>query len=79
MAGAVAKKLLRKYNVDVLAYTKSIGDVKLKRKFTHEEISKNKFENAVRCPDPECAEKMENAIIEARKGGDSLGEQSKFS
>ena len=73
MAGAVAKKLLRKYDVDVLAYTKSIGDVKLKRKFTHEEIYKNKFENAVRCPDPECAEKMENAIIEARKEGDSLG------
>ena len=73
MAGAVAKKLLVKHNVDVLAYTKSIGNVKLRRQITREEISRNKFENAVRCPDLTCAEKMQTTIIEARKKGDSLG------
>ena len=73
MAGAVAKKLLVKHNVDVLAYTKSIGNVKLRRQITREEIGRNKFENAVRCPDLTCAEKMQTTIIEARKKGDSLG------
>ena len=73
MAGAVAKKLLRKYDVDVLAYTSSIGKVKLERQATYEEIGKNKYENAVRCPDSSCANEMETAIIEARKQGDSLG------
>jgi chorismate synthase len=73
MAGAVAKKLLRKYDVDVLAYTSSIGKVKLERQATYEEINNNRFENAVRCPDTSCACEMETAIIEARKQGDSLG------
>jgi len=73
MAGAVAKKLLRKYDVDVLAYTSSIAKVKLERQKTYEETNKNRFENAVRCPDTSCAGEMETAIIEARKQGDSLG------
>lgn len=73
MAGAVAKKLLRKYDVDVLAYTKSIGNVKLERQVSNEEISKQRYENAVRCPDSTLASKMETAIFEARKEGDSLG------
>ena len=73
MAGAVAKKLLRKYEVDVVAYTKAIGNVKLERKVTQEEIGKHRCENAVRCPDSTCASMMETAIIEARKEGDSLG------
>lgn len=72
MAGAVAKKLLRSFDVDVLAYTIAIGSVKLERKLGYEEISK-RYETAVRCPDLACAEKMEEAIIEARKEGDSLG------
>lgn len=72
MAGAVAKRLLRKHDVDVLAYTTSIGKVKLERQVTRDEI-RRRYENSVRCPDPACAEKMEAAIVEARKEGDSLG------
>jgi len=73
MAGTVAKKLLSRYDIDVLAYTQSIGSVKTEKKFSAAEIRKNKNAAATRCPDLACAEKMEEAIINARKEGESLG------
>jgi chorismate synthase len=73
MAGTVAKKLLARYNVDVLAYTLAIGNIKAQRNFSTAEIRKNRYTAATRCPDLACAEKMEQAIIEAKKEGDSLG------
>ncbi|MEM3881359.1 MAG: chorismate synthase [Candidatus Bathyarchaeia archaeon] len=73
MAGAVAKKLLSLFDVDVLAYTKAIGGVKMSEALSFEEIRKRRYETAVRCPDLECAKKMEDAIVSARKDGDSLG------
>ena len=73
MAGAVAKKLLRVFDVDVLAYTKAIGNVVMGKSLGFEEIRKRRYETAVRCPDLACAEAMEEAIVKARKEGDSLG------
>ena len=73
LAGAIAKKLLGKFDVDVLAYTRAIGQVKADKKFSPEEIRKNRYAAATRCPDLACAEKMEEAIVNARKEGDSLG------
>lgn len=73
MAGAVAKKLLGVFDVDVLAYTKAIGNVKMVKALGFEEIRKRRYEAAVRCPDLACAEAMEEAIVKARKEGDSLG------
>ena len=73
MAGAIAKKLLSQFDVDVLAYTLAIGKVKTDKKFTAKEIRKNKYKASTRCPDLACAEKMEQAIVEARKEGESIG------
>jgi chorismate synthase len=73
MAGTIAKKLLSRYNVDVLAYTLAIGDIKSEKHFSSAEIRKNRNLAAIRCPDLICAEKMEQAIVEAKKEGDSLG------
>jgi chorismate synthase len=73
MAGTIAKKLLSRYNVDVLAYTLAIGNIKTQRQFGASEIRKNRYAAATRCPDLACAEKMEEAIVEAKKEGDSLG------
>jgi chorismate synthase len=73
MAGAVAKKLLSRFDVDVLAYTRAVGKVKTDKNFSDEEIRKNRYTAATRCPDLACAERMEEAIVNARKGGDSLG------
>jgi chorismate synthase len=73
MAGTIAKKLLIRYNIDVLTYTISIGKIKTEKKFSSAEIRKNRYIAATRCPDLACAEKMEEAIISARKIGDSVG------
>jgi chorismate synthase len=73
MAGAVAKKLLSAFEVEVLAYTKTIGNVKMGKSLSSEEIRKHRYEAAVQCPDLACAEAMEEAIVNARKEGDSLG------
>jgi chorismate synthase len=73
MAGAVAKKLLSQFEVDVLAYTQSIGKIKADKQLNFDKIRKFRYESAVRCPDLECAGQMESAILEARKAGESLG------
>ena len=73
MAGTIAKKMLSHFNVDVLAYTSAIGQVKAEKKLSTEEIQKNRYSTATRCPDLGCGEKMEEAIVKAKKEGDSLG------
>ena len=73
LAGVVAKKLLGRYNVEVLAYTKAIGKVKSDKKFSAAEIRKNRYVATTRCPDLACAERMEEAIVTAKEAGDSLG------
>ncbi len=73
MAGVIAKKLLGRYNIDVLAYTQAIGPIKSHKDFHVSEIRKNRNSASTRCPDLECAEKMEEAIVAAKEAGDSLG------
>jgi chorismate synthase len=73
MAGTVAKKILSHFDVSVFAYTLAIGQVKADKKFNTDEISKNRYFTATRCPDFECGKRMEEAIINAKKEGDSLG------
>ena len=73
LAGVIAKKLLSRYNIDVLAYTKAIGHIKSNKKFSAVEIKKNRYQLAARCPDLTCAERMEEEIINAKEIGDSLG------
>ncbi|BAJ51267.1 chorismate synthase [Candidatus Caldarchaeum subterraneum] len=72
MAGAVAKKLLSKLGVEVLAYSLEIGGVKA-RQLSVDEIRRNRYANEVRCPDFEAAERMKQVVLEARKQGDSVG------
>jgi chorismate synthase len=72
MAGAVAMKLLRiTHKIETTAYTTEIGGIE-----AHEINSSNilkRYENDVRCPDVEAAAKMKEAILQAKKDGDSLG------
>jgi chorismate synthase len=72
MAGAVAQKLLQTVlGIQTVAYTTEIGGIKAAN-ITGAHIAK-RYENEVRCPDPKAAEKMKEAIMEARRDGDSLG------
>jgi chorismate synthase len=67
-AGAVAKQFLKERNIKIIAYTKQISNIKIK-KIDFSAIEKN----AVRAADPEVAKKMVEAILKARAEGDSLG------
>ena len=67
-AGAIAKKLLAREKIKIIGFTRQVG------KYIAEKIDYKEIENnIVRCPDVKMAEKMINAIMRARKTGDSLG------
>ncbi len=67
-AGAVAKRLLEEWKIEVLAYTVALGGVKAEKRDLSV-IDKNRFF----CPDLEAAEKMEEKVKEIRARGDSVG------
>lgn len=73
MGGAIARKLLKvTLGVETNAYTCQVGKIKMKSQATPKML-KSIYKNEVRCPDGTTAKKMKNAILEARKKGDSLG------
>jgi len=67
-AGAVAKQILKKCGIKIIAYTKEIGGI-VSKIIDYSEIEKN----SVRCPDPTVAKKMEKKILQIKKQGDSIG------
>jgi chorismate synthase len=67
-AGAVAKKILEKEKIDVMAYTVELGGVRAK-KMDYLEIEKNDL----LCPDPEAAQRMADRIEKNSLAGDTLG------
>lgn len=70
-AGAVAKLLLAKLNVAVLAHVSRVGDIKAPD-YNTLDLSKAE-ENIVRCADPATAEKMISFIERVKKEGDTVG------
>ncbi len=69
-AGAIARKLLARLGISILGYVHQVGTVLWDdERFDPEEIERN----VVRCPDRKTAHRMEAAILEARKAGDSVG------
>jgi chorismate synthase len=72
-AGAVARKLLAvSAGVEVVAWVSQVHDVE--SKVEPDRVSLAEVEaQAVRCPDPEAAARMEERIDAARRRGDSLG------
>jgi len=72
-AGAIAQKLLSTFGVEVLAYAQAIDGVQLDNPPSNEAVKKVTYENSMRCPDPVIAEKMRQAVINAKADGDSVG------
>jgi len=73
MAGAIARKLLGLFGIEVFAYAIEIGKIKVEKKLTIEEIQRNTYKSAVRCPDLELGRTMEKEILKAKSEGDSVG------
>tara|TARA_B100001758_G_scaffold246432_1_gene261483 strand:- start:452 stop:1513 length:1062 start_codon:yes stop_codon:yes gene_type:complete len=70
VAGAIAKQILS--NIEIIAYTSSIGEISISEDITI--INKSNIEDSlVRCPDKKVSEKMITSIKNARKNGDTLG------
>jgi chorismate synthase len=67
-AGAVARKLLAHYGVKVVGYTKELAGY-VAQNINYDEIERN----IVRCPDPEIAPLMVEAVKKAKEELDSLG------
>ena len=72
IGGAVAKKLLKTQNIEIISHVTQIGDIKAK-KIPYDEIKKNIEMNPVRCADLEAAKEMEELIVAKKQEGDSVG------
>ncbi len=73
IAGAFAKQLLLNASgVEIIAFTDSIGTIKLKREASQKDLL-NRYSNDVRCPDEITALQMKEEIEKAKADGDTLG------
>lgn len=72
VGGAVAKLVLRKYQIRITAYTSQVGNIKLTDPYTAYDFSEIE-KNPVRCPDIEKAAQMAELIAEVKAVGDTIG------
>ncbi|MCZ2100112.1 MAG: chorismate synthase [Chitinophagales bacterium] len=69
-AGAVAKTLLKTYQIEIYAFVSQIGNLKIQS----ESIDYTKIEsNEVRCPNEAVAKDMADLILKTKKEGDTIG------
>jgi chorismate synthase len=75
IAGSIAKSVLSSRGVEVVAYTRAIGavDAAIPEDEDLAEVRSRSRTNEAGCPDLDAARRMEEAIAEARRDGDSLG------
>ncbi|HXQ48282.1 MAG TPA: chorismate synthase [Thermoplasmata archaeon] len=75
IAGAVARSLLGPLGIDVVAFARSIGGVEASVPEATDlaTLRQQAGRNEVASPDPEAAQRMEDAILSARRDGDSVG------
>ena len=70
VAGAIAKQFLS--GISINAYVSQVGSLKLEKPYSELDFKLTES-NAVRCPDPDTADRMESYIKEVRKEGDTIG------
>lgn len=72
VAGAVAKLILKKLSVEVVAYTSQVGHIATSNDYSTLDLSQIET-TAVRCPDIEKAHHMIKLIEEVKAEGDTIG------
>ncbi|MCC6370936.1 MAG: chorismate synthase [Bacteroidia bacterium] len=72
VAGAIAKLFLNQRGVQIHAFVKQVGTLKLEKNFDDLDLNNTEL-NVVRCPDVDMAAQMISAIEAAKKSGDTLG------
>ncbi len=71
-AGAIAKRLLSRYGIQIQAYVSQVGALRTEKSYRDLDLDRTE-ETPVRCPDPGLAEQMIAHIKEVRKAGDTIG------
>jgi chorismate synthase len=72
VAGAIAKLILKHYNITINAFVKQVAHIVLEKDFS--EVDLNSIENnSIRCPDETIAKQMITYIEEIKKQGDTVG------
>lgn len=73
-AGAIAKKILKYFNIHVIAYLKQVSSAQCNIKIEKlEEFYKKVLESPIFCPDTKCADEIMSLLNDAKLSGDSLG------
>ena len=72
IGGAIAKKLLKTQDIEIVSHVTQIGDVKAK-KLDFETVKENIEKNPIRCGDLDAASEMEELILTKKSEGDSVG------
>jgi chorismate synthase len=73
-AGAVCKRFLSEFAIDIFSYTVSIGRVRANPvPSSPKEMQKRAESSELRCPDSKATARMKKEIDKAKKAGDSLG------
>ena len=74
-AGAIAKKLLAHFGIDVVAYVKEIGSIAIPESAydSPADLRNATRESVIFCPDTSATKKMVHALEKAQEEGDSLG------
>jgi len=73
-AGAVAAKILQeKFNIDIVAWVSSVGDVEAPSVDGNAITRQAVDATTIRCPDRETAQKMEHLVSNLKQDGDSVG------
>ena len=72
VGGAFAMLALQQLGISVCAYTSQVGDIALPGTYKDYDLGRIE-ENAVRCPDPETAQRMADLIMEVKGKGDTIG------
>lgn len=72
IGGAIAKKILKTLNIEVISHVTQIKDIKAKPVELNL-IKEYSEQNSIRCSDLEVAKKMEKKILELKKEGNSVG------
>jgi len=69
--GAVAKAVLSKMGIDVIAYTIESNGIKAKTPISYEEAKANYRKTPINCPDLDVAEKMEKDVMRIKDIGET--------
>lgn len=71
-AGAIAKKFLKSFNIEIMSYVEQVGE--LRTLIDHTTVTQKAIEsNIIRCPDPLIANQMIQLIETIKNEGDSIG------